>query len=476
MTGDKVPARMQVADLSNRVGLLKAVFFTAALAASQLSSSVHASPMQKRVPAGSPTEQTVKFQYAVYFLPSPSKDPNSVLQAVLQNRKLKIRAVSEIPEHPGVPMLSAHMENDVARNYAPPDMDSLRHFGRGVSREQAQALQNSRQAMILNFGHSRANVWDALRAANEVVEKVARETSGLVWDEETREIFTPDEWHKRRVATWTEGVPDISRHTVIHVYQSGEYVRAITLGMSKFGLPDVVIQRFSWSLNNNMGNLINAFCQSMAEGARFTQTGAYDLDIRAIQNPVVRKQQAGYLMSTARSVAHLTLLQGIWEDGDPRNRLIEIAFDRYPGKDVHAKQSALLNSLYGWQDEIKRIQHNDELLAASRKARTKLPALRAAFVARLRPGEFIQVKAPFATPKGQNEWMWVEVTSWKGKQIKGILKNEPFDIPDLHGGQIVHVKEDEVFDYIRYFPDGSQEGNETGRVIEKMQGKTERSK
>lgn len=460
----------------HRAGMRRPAFTAMVLAAVLLNAPGEASAATRAVPAGTPMEQAIRFQYAVYYLPAPTRDPVAALQMLLRTKQFRIKSVSGLPRTLGEPLVSARLEKDVAHKYAPPDMKALQYFGRGLSREQAQALQDSREALILNFGHASAHVWSGARAATELVELVARETAGLVWDEETREIFTPDEWHKRRVAPWTETVPDVSRHITIHAYQDKEYVRAITLGMVKFGLPDVVVQNFSWSSNNNMGNLLNAFCQAMAEGARFAKPGAYDLDLRAIRNAAVRDRQVGSRKANAKPVAHLTLVQGAGEEGDPRNRLIEITFDRYPGVDVHARQDALLSSLYGWEDAIKRIRHDDELEAASRRARAKLPTLRAAFAAGLAPGEFIQVKAPFATPKGDNEWMWVEITEWKGKKMRGLLKNEPFDIPDLHGGQLVPVNEDEVFDYIRNFPNGTQEGNETGKIIEKMRGDIERSK
>jgi hypothetical protein len=38
----------------------------------------------------------------------------------------------------------------------------------------------------------------------------------------------------------------------------------------------------------------------------------------------------------------------------------------------------------------------------------------------------------------------------------------------LHAGQEVEVSEAKVFDYIRRHADGSEEGNETGRIIEKQ--------
>ena len=78
------------------------------------------------------------------------------------------------------------------------------------------------------------------------------------------------------------------------------------------------------------------------------------------------------------------------------------------------------------------------------------------------------VKAPFITTDGGNEWMWVEVVKWKGGQISGVLRNDPEEVPDLHAGATVKVKQAEIFDYIRYTQDGKEEGNETGPLLEKL--------
>jgi uncharacterized protein YegJ (DUF2314 family) len=149
--------------------------------------------------------------------------------------------------------------------------------------------------------------------------------------------------------------------------------------------------------------------------------------------------------------------------------LIELGFGSYTGNDVHAKQDAALSWLFGWEDSTKSIEHTDELLAESRKERGNLPTLEKDFEAGLKPGEYIMFKAPFLTPDGGNEWMWVEVHSWKNGKIKGVLDDVPERVPYLHSGQIVEVKEAEVFDYIRHFPDGHDEGNTTRNIIEKMQ-------
>ena len=96
-----------------------------------------------------------------------------------------------------------------------------------------------------------------------------------------------------------------------------------------------------------------------------------------------------------------------------------------------------------------------------------MPALRKAFNKGLAPGEFLQVKAGFATPDGEKEWMWVEVTAWNDDKIRGLLRNEPYKILKLHGGQVVKIAESDVFDYLYRHADGVEEGNDTGRIIEK---------
>jgi len=430
-------------------------------------------PDRDAIQKGTLMDASIRFQYAIYYLPLPTSDPLVALKDLLTREENSPELVDELPEAPAKPVITAQSLTEVQTEYAPPDIESLQYFGRGLSRQQAEELQKCRHVFILDFAHQRAHVWEGLRSANRVLEAIARETDGLLWDEQTREVFTPDEWHKRRIDGWMQGVPDISKHTTIHAYKADEYIRAITLGMSKFGLPDVVVEEFSWSLNRTMGHLINLLCQSIAEGAVVERAGEFDLDIREIRHSDVRDPQIDSLKPNGTGVARLTLSKGQWEEGDPPNRLIEIGFDRYPGRDVHAQQEELLSSLFGWEDSLNYVKHDEELLAASKRAKARLPKLRDLFARGLEPGEYIQVKAPFETPDGGQEWMWVEITSWKGNRIKGLLKNEPFDIPSLHSGQIVKVNQQDVFDYIRYFPDGTQEGNETGAIIEKMQQATD---
>ncbi len=410
---------------------------------------------------------SIRFRLAVYLLPGSSKNPATVLREVLA-KHAGLKLVTEVPKELREAVVCGYLEKNVRQEYAPPTLESLRYAGKGLSREQATALQKSEQAYMLEVAHPKQSVWIALQTANAVVEEVARKTGGLLWDEETRQVFTPDAWHNTRLGSWSE-IPNVSSQTVVHVYNNDEYARAITLGMAKMGLPDVVIQQLPWSSSSQAVNLINIFSQAMAEGAVLDASGKFNLDLHAIKNAEVREPKLKSLLPNATAKACLLLKAAKPDEGDPENRLIELASSRYRGIDGHAKQESMLSSFFGTEDSIRSIGHNQELLEASAKARAKLPELQKAFTAGLEPGEYIQVKAPFATPGGNREWMWVEVTSWKQQKIKGLLQNEPYEIPTLHGGQVVEVNEQDVFDYIRKYPDERQEGNTTAEILQKME-------
>src|SRR5262249_13561908 len=153
--------------------------------------------------AGSPMTSSISFRYTVYRLPGSTKDPLAVLRMELANKYPNLKLVADFPTEPQGPVISALIQKHVQTEYAPPDIESLKYSGRGLTPELGQAVQKAQEALILDFAHPKESALPALKAANELVEQVARKTGGLVWDAETRELFTPDAWHERRLASWT---------------------------------------------------------------------------------------------------------------------------------------------------------------------------------------------------------------------------------------------------------------------------------
>jgi uncharacterized protein YegJ (DUF2314 family) len=379
------------------------------------------------VPPGPVRGATASFELAFYFRPESASDPLKAVDGLLASEFTMFSKADGAPGPVSRMQVRARILSDVAKSYAAPDRDHLKHFGRGLSAAQIEGLQESRQVLILNFEVPGAEVWEGARAAERLISAVAQATGGLIWDESSREAFTPASWEERRLLPWTGTVPNVSKHTMIHSYQHREAVRSVTVGMEKFALPDLVIEKSSWSLNRNVGHFINLTAQALAEGAEVGAGGELRLRLSAIRDAEVREPQV----------------------------------------QAHLGQETAAHEFFGASQEpaVRRAGHDEELLAARERARAHLPALHKAFLAGLPPGAYLLLKAPFETPSGDNEWMWVEVTSWRGKQIGGILQNDPEDVVGLSTGSTVKADEDQVFDYVLHHADGTEEGNETGRIL-----------
>jgi uncharacterized protein YegJ (DUF2314 family) len=439
----------------------------AALAAALATTGVLAAGTEA-VANGPAVDAQVGIEIAIFYPAHPSTPPQPALRARLAGAGMP-RLVERSERAVPVPEVSGHWIAHAGKDYAPPSLEMLKYFGRGLTPEQATALSHAGEAFVMDFVHPARDRLAALHRAQVLAEQVARDTNGLLWDADTREAFTPDKWHERRVLGWEGDLPDVLRHTTLHFYRDDQTFRAVTLGMSKFGEPDLVVEDIPASDSRSLGEVVNVVAQALVEGAHTDASGQLSLRLQRSRHPGVNKWQGEGLQANARRTAPVLLVQGVRQDGDADNRLVRIAFDRQEGPDEHARQTALAAALFGSDDRVSRIRHDEKLLAARDAARARLPALRDAFNRGLATGDYLEVKAPFATDSGGREWMWVEVRAWKGDRIEGTLRNEPFEVKRLRSGQDVVVSQAELFDYLFHHADGTAEGNSTGVIIQEME-------
>jgi uncharacterized protein YegJ (DUF2314 family) len=451
--------------MPNRIRALAA---TLALAAAPLFA---AEPLADAAPAG----DTVSFAYAVYFAGTPDPDPIARVRAHADVASGSVTWLDKLPDHATVAMINATVVEDAQTELPPPQGESLQYFTNDLSDTETQALQKASRVLVLAFAHPAKDALPALARADRIAYDLARQLNGVLYDVELRRAVGAARWRSGRLESDGLATPSILEHAAIHAYRDSEWVRAVTVGMRKLGLPELAVDELSASSNMPIGWLMNSIGQRLIEGQRPDGDGWFDLDLRAIQLPAVREGALPDLKSNGTARGRFKLVPAAPEEGDADNRLLAIGFQAYEGPDVSARQNAAISALFGWNDAVKYIDHDDNALeAASQHAREKLPALRKMFQRGLKPGELIQVKLPFEVPDGGNEWMWVEVLRWNGDTIDGVLSNEPFNIPDLHAGQRVTGSTSDVFDYIYRWENGEVEGNETGAIIERMQGEESR--
>lgn len=115
---------------------------------------------------------------------------------------------------------------------------------------------------------------------------------------------------------------------------------------------------------------------------------------------------------------------------------------------------------------IALVRSGDELMEeAHRTAVGLLRDAKAMFGGRM-PGESLYVKKGFVTddhPDGL-EFMWVEVQEWRGRKLRGWLANSPTRCRKPRIGDVVTVRESEIFDWTFYLATGKTIGGWTNRA------------
>ena len=123
------------------------------------------------------------FQYAIYLLPGYEGDPVATATELVKGKHKQYSIIETLDEPPEQPVIGLFMLDDVKQQYAAPDMQSIGYFGRGVSREQALAVQRTDDALVINFAYPSRFAATAFYDAMDLMEGLALQHSSLIWDE-----------------------------------------------------------------------------------------------------------------------------------------------------------------------------------------------------------------------------------------------------------------------------------------------------
>ena len=367
--------------------------------------------------------------------------------------------------------LSLTQHDDVKR-FPNRTLEYLDLKGRGLSSTDKQTISNAHRVLAVVVDIPQKDFAKNFELANRYVADLARTTNAYLSDDSTREFFSPSSWTEARLGEPSD-LLSVSRHVTIHAFQSGDYLRAVSVGMSKLGLPDITVAELSAAEAKPVGDLIDALSQRIFENPLEVRSGATSLQIAALKPTTARRNLNRSLQAGSSAAASLCLYHTEPQQGDDNNRQLEIGFDRAPGTDRHAKRHALLVDMFGAVPSaiLGAPSGDKELAEASRRAKEKIPRLKQEFNAGLRAGDRLLVKAPFRADDGSKEFMWVEIVRWSASgELRGLLSSDPRSIRSLRAGQEVTVVELDVYDYLRTYADGRTEGNETGRILQQRSG------
>ena len=222
--------------------------------------------------------------------------------------------------------------------------------GRGLSAIDATHLERKARVAVLEFRLASAQVLQDLPRAQQLALSVAEalDASALM-DGDTREYFSRASWKQTRVGGWSGTLPILPRQvSILQVPEgSGDRLRSVTLGMAKFGLPDVVVAHHAPGTDaRGLASLINLVCATLVQHPALEREGLLDVDVGAIVEPELRGALQGFVRG-GRGKATVALAIAAPRDGDPENRLIEIAFPGTDAGTAQQAQEALLSLLFG---------------------------------------------------------------------------------------------------------------------------------
>ncbi|MFO0556034.1 MAG: DUF2314 domain-containing protein [Polyangiaceae bacterium] len=347
------------------------------------------------------------------------------------------------------------------------DEQDLAFFGHGLGEQDKTLAATAKSAIFTAWRLDSDPGLERMKAALTATYDSAIQFHGVVWDETIRVAYSTVSLKAERIDTWDGAIPDLTRSVAQHYYENASSRhRDVTLGMGAFGLPDLVIEDLPPTFATLGSELVSAVAQLLVEGATPDAAGNLRVDLAAIKHAGVRRS---YQPIRGAPIT-LRLVLGRRESGDAENRLLELQFDGFKAATEPERLSIALRTLFGEGREDAFFAPSDDaaLEEIKKRVQAKLPTLAARFRKGLALGEYLSLKAPFATKSGNVEWMWMTVSSWPvGGDPVGQLDNEPFDIPDLHRGATVTVRVDLVADYILKGKAGATEGGESERLLER---------
>ena len=402
-------------------------------------------------------EPGLAVQYAVY-----TKKPGGEAQATALLEKM----------YAG----EAEVHERMLADYALPEDAHFASSQKGIDAAAKKTLYASDRAIVIDFDMDHPRNEAEHVAAAKTIEALATALDGFPWDESTRQVMSVSAWRERRVNGWKDGAPNALLQVNWHFYETDAGYRFVSLGMNRFSAFELSYVSAGGRHANQLTSVLNLTAQLMLEGEPIDEPGEYEIAIAKVKHKDVRESLEALVVDGAHGTVTLHLKEVEPEDGDNQADQLAIAFpgDNCAGTTVC--DAAAISALFGAAAEqvSATAPDDEELLAARDRARKKISGeIKRWFEKGRKAGDSLSVKAPFKTYDGNTEWMWLEVTKWKGKRLDGILQNEPEDVSTLALGDKVSAKEDELYDYLRERANGTSDGNETGAILRRRAGVTE---
>lgn len=304
----------------------------------------------------------------------------------------------------------------------------------------------------------------AARAAFATAALLADRLDGFVWDDSERRIETDHEI-ARRVITAKLGEPAFERrHILVQLFrQEDGTARAQTLGMARFGSPDLTFRGANMASGPWLVEVLNAVAAKLSTGYSEPRVTITLDDVAKLVGK--KPSELNPDPPTARPVT-LDISEAERTEGDPDNDLAEIV---PAGGSTRDAWEAVIASLFGVPPSMTTSVDDKELDDIAKKARAELPSAIKQFQ---RGDGNLFVKGPFPIPEearvdggAATEQLWIRAASCDDRRCMGMLSNEPTYAGNLSAGKTTSVESSNAVDWMIELRDGGTRGGESIKLL-----------
>lgn len=345
-----------------------------------------------------------------------------------------------------------------------PPRDTLDTVAPGLTPRERDGVEARGTAVMIRTQGAITPEQMPARAVFAAAAVLAEALDGFVYDEVARRIETAHDVVEHTVVAKL-GEPAFARkHIVIQLYrQEDGTARLLTLGMARFGSPDLSIRGANMSSGPLLAEVINAAASQLAHGKNeATITVTLDEIARVVGK---KPSELNPTPTSARPVV-LDIVTPERIEGDPVNTMAELV-----PKDGATREAwdAVIVSLFGVAPSVSASVDDEELAAIAKKAQRDLPAA----IKRFEAGEGeLFIKGPFPIPPdarvdggAASEMLWLAAASCDAQRCTGVLSNEPTYATNIALGKTTSVKRAEAVDWMIQKHDGGIAGGESIKVL-----------
>jgi len=315
----------------------------------------------------------------------------------------------------------------------------------------------------------RAGLWGVVGASRAI----AGALDGVSLDFEFPRLFPID--------THDEPLPADGRVAVVeHIVVPSSVDRRglawiTTKGMSRFGLPELEVRDVPPNRVRALTDIVNGVAQHLVEASMAASVDAAAERRELVLAPEIRLRleeiYAAYGSEEPpepeEGARGWTLFRLEYRPSRRHDSFLRLVPPGPARREQGVWLNSLISDLWGSEDTLRHVPADSESMeAAHLRAIAELPEVKQRFQAGLPPGSTLIVKHGFPLEDDYHEYMWIAVSTWSGDRIRGHLANSPQARLDLREGQVIDLRDEDVFDWALHHRDGSSEGGYTNRVVE----------